>query len=210
MSTSKVRTLPRLSPSCAGLRFSPAEFDALTHFDERYRYELVRGVLVVSPPPAAAERGPNDELGYLLRSYKEHHPQGFHLDDTLPEHDLRPGDDRRRADRVIWAGLGRQPDPEVDIPTIAIEFVSKGKRDWLRDYEEKRREYLALGVSQYWIIDRFRRTMTVYFKPPHEPAERVVAENEIYRTDLLPGFELPLAQILAVADDWKRRKKKPK
>jgi hypothetical protein len=49
----------------------------------------------------------------------------------------------------------------------------------------------------------------VDFKPPHEPAERVVAENEIDRTDLLPGFELPLAQILAVADDWRRRKKTP-
>ena len=105
MSTSKARTLPRIGPSCAGLRMTPEEFDALTNCDERYRYELVRGILVVSPPPAAAERGPNDELGYLLRSYKEHHPQGFHLDDTLPEHDLRPGNDRRRADRVTWAGL---------------------------------------------------------------------------------------------------------
>jgi hypothetical protein len=51
--------------------------------------------------------------------------------------------------------------------------------------------------------------MTVDFKPPHEPAGRVFAGNEIYRTDLLPGFELPLAQILAVADDWKRGKKTP-
>jgi Uma2 family endonuclease len=126
------------------------------------------------------------------------------------EQEILPGGGRRRADRVIWARLGRVPDPIADIPTIVIEFVSKGKRDWLRDYEEKRREYLALGVREYWVIDRFRRTLTVYFKPPHEPAERVVAENEIDRTDLLPGFELPLAQILAVADDWKRRKKKPK
>ena len=81
-----------------------------------------------------------------------------------------------------------------------------GKRNWLRDYEEKRREYLALGVAEYWVIDRFRRTMTVYRNPPRVPAEQVVAENEVYRTDLLPGFELPLAQILAVADDWKTRK----
>ena len=208
MSTSKVRTLPRVSPSCAGVRMTPEEFDALANFDDRYRYELVRGVLVVTPPPGPAERGPNDLLGHLLLTYKENHPQGFHLDDTLPEHDSQPGNDRRRADRVIWAGLGRQPDAETDIPTIAIEYVLPGKRNWLRDYEEKRREYLALGVVDYWVIDRFRRTMTVYRNPPRAPAEQVVAENEVYRTDLLPGFELPLARLLTVADKWPRKRKK--
>jgi hypothetical protein len=44
MSTSRVRTRPKISPSCAGLRMTPEEFDALTNFDVRYRYELVRGV----------------------------------------------------------------------------------------------------------------------------------------------------------------------
>ena len=66
-------------------------------------------------------------------------------------------------------------------------------------------------MVEYWIIDRFRRTMTVYRNPPRAPAEQVVAENEVYRTDLLPGFELPLARLLAVADEWpKQKKKKPK
>ncbi len=208
MSTSRVRIRPRVSPSCAGLRMTPEEFDSITNFDDRYRYELVRGVLVVTPPPAAAERGPNDELGRLLLNYRDGHPLGFHLDDTLPEHEMRPGDDRRRADRVIWAGLGRQPDAETDVPTIDIEYVSIGKRDWLRDYEEKRREYLALGVAEYWVIDRFRRTMTVYRNPPRLPAEQVITEAGVYRTDLLPGFELPLARLFAVADRWPRKKRR--
>jgi hypothetical protein len=30
----------------------------------------------------------------------------------------------------------------------------------------------------------------------------VVREKDVYRTPLLPGFELPLAQLLALADDW--------
>jgi Uma2 family endonuclease len=143
----------------------------------------------------------------MLRNYSKNHPQGSALDKTLSEHEIRPGDARRRADRVIWAGLGRLPDPVEDVPTIVVEFVSRRKRDWLRDYEEKRREYLAMGISEYWVIDRFRRTMTVYRNPPRGPAEQVIAENEVYRTDLLPGFELPLAPLLAVAGDW--RKKKP-
>jgi Uma2 family endonuclease len=68
---------------------------------------------------------------------------------------------------------------------------------------EKRREYLAAGVAEYWIIDRFRRVLTVY--RARKP-QVVIQENEIYRSQLLPGFELPLAQILTVADQWQRKK----
>jgi hypothetical protein len=32
--------------------------------------------------------------------------------------------------------------------------------------------------------------------------ERTVAEHEVYETPLLPGFALPLARILAAADEW--------
>jgi Uma2 family endonuclease len=103
---------------------------------------------------------------------------------------------------VIWAGLGRIPDPKTDVPAIVVEFVSNRQRDRVRDYEEKRRQCLAIGVQEYWIIDRFQRIMTVCRGRPGEPAEQIIKENEIYRTTLLTGFELPLARLLKVADDW--------
>ena len=109
---------------------------------------------------------------------------------------------------MIWAGLGRAPDPETDVPTIVVEFVSKRQRDRQRDYEEKRREYLALGVTEYWVIDRFRRTMTVVRRTPVEPAEQVLAAGAHYRTPLLPGFELHLAGLLEVADRWTKKRKR--
>ena len=34
---------------------------------------------------------------------------------------------------MIWTGLGRTPDEETDIPSIVVEFVSKRRRDALRD-----------------------------------------------------------------------------
>ena len=90
---------------------------------------------------------PNGELEYLLRHYQRSHPRGKSLDLTLAERFVPTHDSRRRADRVIWAGLGRLPNPDQDIPTIVVEFVSKRKRDWKRDYQEKRLEYLAAGVD---------------------------------------------------------------
>ena len=101
------------------------------------------------------------------------------------------------ADRVIWTGLGRTPKYDADVPTIAIEFVSDSSRDRKRDYLEKREEYAEIGVREYWVIDRFQRTMTVFLATE---SEHIVHEHQTYTTDLLPGFELPLQQLLEIAD----------
>ncbi len=199
-----------LDRSCNGTLMSPEEFDAVRDWDERFRYELIHGVVIVTPPPGEGERGPNDWLGHWLMSYSERRPEGAALDATLPEHTIPVGENRRRADRAIWCGLGRLPDPELDIPTIVAEFVSKRKRDRVRDYEEKRWDYLTARVVEYWVIDRFQRTMTVYKGPAENPTEYVVKETENYQTPLLPGFTLPLGRLLEIADAWdasKRRRK---
>jgi Uma2 family endonuclease len=189
-----------LGPSLAGTLMTPEEFDAVEECDELYCYELINGVLVVTPPPSVMERGPNDLLGYLLRTYQGQRPNGAALNYTIPGHCIPSAGNRRRADRAVWAGLGRVPNLRSDLPTIAIEFVSEGKRDRNRDYVEKRNEYLDAGIAEYWIIDRFRRQMTVVRATDRSPEEIVVQEQESYSSPLLPGFELPPAQILAEAD----------
>ncbi|MBW3542206.1 MAG: Uma2 family endonuclease [Planctomycetes bacterium] len=193
---------PRIDATSAGLRMTCEEFDAIEDYDDLWRYELVGGVLVVLSIPLEAQADPNEQLGYLLNHHKQTHPNGHHLDKTLSERFIHLPRSRRIADRVIWCGLGRRPKPNKDVPQIAVEFVSAGKRNWIRDYEEKRDEYAAAGVVEYWLIDRFRRTMTVFRAGGEGPQEILVGENDVYQTDLLPGFELRLARILAVADEW--------
>ena len=197
---------PRLGPRSAGLSMSAAEFDAWPSWKavKGYRYELINGVLVVSPYPGNSELDPNELLGHLLWYHQEYHQNGSRLDLSLAEQTLTTGENRRRCDRAIWAGLGRLPDVEHDAPTIAVEFVSGRRRDFLRDYEEKRDEYLAVGVVEYWVIDRFRRTMTIFRRGPEGPTSQVVAESQTYETPLLPGFVLPLADLLVRADLWKK------
>jgi Uma2 family endonuclease len=202
MSIAQTTKTKRLTRAYNGTLMTSQEFDAVQEWDERYRFELINGVVIVSPHPAEGERGPNDTLGYWLLSYRDQNPEGFRLDATLPEQTIFGSENRRRADRAIWLGLGRLPNLQLDVPSIVAEFVSKRKRDRTRDYEEKRREYQAIGVSEYWVIDRFQRTMTVYKSMPGELAELIVKAEETYRTPLLPGFELPLAKLLKVADDW--------
>jgi Uma2 family endonuclease len=200
VATTSPTSTRQFGPDSAGTLMTPREFDR-ADFAEGWRYELIHGVLIVTPPPLEEERDPNGELCYWLRVYRDTHPQGSALDATIYEQTVRTRKNRRRADRVIWAGLGRPP-RRGESPTIVIEFVSEGKRDRERDYEEKRDEYLEIGVAEYWIIDRFKRIMTVYSPGGKRPRKRVVRAHQTYTTDRLPGFELPLGRLLAVADRW--------
>lgn len=200
----------RLGRASNGMLMTPEEFDAVTDYDDRFVYELIHGVLIVSPFPGESERDPNEELGFLLRTHQYQHPQGTALDKTLTEQYIALPDSRRRADRMIWVGLGRVPNPQKHVPSIVAEFVSRRKRDRVRDDDEKRRDYEAIGIAEYWIIDRFDKTMTVFKFAPGEKTTVVVKAEDSYQTPLLPGFVLPLAQLLKVADVWASEKSRPK
>jgi len=186
-----------LGPGSNGMLMTTEEFDAVADWDDFYRYELVNGVVIVNPPAGFGETNPNDELGFWLRSYRDSSPHGAQLDGTTFESTVRTRAGRRRADRAIWVGLGRDPVPARDVPAIVVEFVSNSSRDRKRDHVAKRGEYAEAGVREYWVIDRFQRTMTVYRA---DQLVRIVRESETYTTELLPGFELPLAKLLEVAD----------
>jgi len=203
MSTVDLPAVQRLSLGSAGVSMTLEEFDSVTDWDENFNYELIHGVLVVTPFAGPPESFPNDLLGHRLREFQERTAPASPLVSTVYEFYLTAGENRRRADRVVWTKVGSESaDPATTFPTIVIEFVSAGKAAWRRDHIEKRDEYLAAGAREYWVFDRFARTLTVYSMRDGAKVERVVKEDEAYSTELLPGFELRLAELLAAADQW--------
>jgi Uma2 family endonuclease len=211
MSTAELPSKVRLGPESAGVLMTPEEFDAVTDFVESFNYELIHGVVVVTPMSSRSERSPNELLGIWLYMYQQQHPAGQCLVDTLYEDYVQTRSNRRRADRVIWVARGgHRPEPSRDIPTVVVEFVSAGKAAFHRDLVEKRDEYLDAGVAEYWVVDRFRRLLTVFALEKGAAAERQVRENEVYRPALLPGFELPLKELLLAADKWEAANQPPR
>lgn len=106
-----------VGPDSNGIVMTPEEIDR-ADFDDGYCYELIRGVLIVSPIPSEAEADPNEELGHLVRTYRDSHPEGKALDITLFERFVHLDGIRRRVDRAIWAGFGRMPKPS-ETPSIS-------------------------------------------------------------------------------------------
>jgi len=200
MSSTATETDLVLGLDSAGILMTPEEFDAVTEYDENYRYALIHGVLVVNPIPSPEETGPNELLAHLLWDYQQRHAQGAILDESLTQQYVRTSPGRRLADQLIWTGLGRLPDPRKDVPSIAVEFVSSGKRNRERDYVEKKHEYGAAGLKEYWIFDRFLRTLTVVTYSATGTTESTIVEGSTYESPILPGFVVPLARILAAAD----------
>ncbi|MCU0880837.1 MAG: Uma2 family endonuclease [Pirellulaceae bacterium] len=191
--------LNRLHPGLNGILISVEEFDTIKDWEPGYRYEVIHGVLVVSPPPEDAGQKPNERLGQWLWDYQQRHPSGKVLDDFMMERPVRTAAGVRVVDHALWIGYGRPIKSRRDLPTILVEFVSAGKRAALRDYDEKRDEYLKLGAREYWVIDRFRRAMTVYSPPSNA---QFIPETEVFTTPLLPGFELSLSELFKLADSY--------
>lgn len=84
-------------------------------------------------------------------------------------------------------------------PTIVIEVVSPG-REAARDYKTKRREYLAAGILEYWIVDPNKRVMLALTRHGDTWREHRPKANAAWTTPLLPKFALQIKPIFGCLD----------
>jgi Uma2 family endonuclease len=78
------------------------------------------------------------------------------------------------------------------IPDLVAEILSKG--DTIVEISDKIDDWLGAGVRRLWIVDPFRRTVTIY-QPERDPA--LLGEHGIPEGDpVVPGFRRPVAEIV--------------
>ena len=77
------------------------------------------------------------------------------------------------------------------VPTLVVEILSPS--DTIEDINEKIDAYLAARVSINWIIDPYRRTITVH-QPECEP-ELFNIRDVLSAEPHLPGFRVPVARL---------------
>ncbi|MBI3268865.1 MAG: Uma2 family endonuclease [Planctomycetes bacterium] len=196
MSTVKVR----IGPRDHGRAMSLEEF-AEAEAAPGNLYELAEGVIVVVDIPGLPHGKVLYALELQLAAWELAHPGLVHYRASGDRCSLFPPgfQSERHPDLALY--LTPAPDPvnpwENWIPDLVVEVVSKGSEK--RDYEDKRREYLAAGVREYWILDPQQRQRRVLILQRAGDVFRERRPVKSYASPLLPGFSLDLPRLFAQA-----------
>ena len=165
---------------------------------EGFRYELVNGVVEMTPIPAPLHDHPLHPLHGALYSYGQERPRAFaHIS-------------QRAGVAIPRKSTVREPDlalyrewPEANgswelwkriKPFWVAEIVSKTRRQ--RDYRDKRADYWRAGIEEYWIVDVIQRRVTVLHRSDDDWIEHVFEEGEQARSFVLRGFSIPVSRLV--------------
>lgn len=197
------RVRVRIGPHDHGRRMSFARFqraDVVSGF----LYELAAGVIEVVDVPGRVHAIVVHEIEKQLNAYDlanpgviEHLAGGGFAKTEMPQLQSE-----RHPDYSIY--LTPMPDDEYPwdkwVPSIAIEVVSPGRAAAARDYKTKRREYLAAGILEYWIVDPQKRALLALTRHGDAWREHRLGAAGEWKTPLLPGFIMRLKPIFASVD----------
>ncbi len=185
-------------PQHDGLRMTAQEYLHLP--DDGFGYELIRGLLGVSPSQFFPQGNSAAQFARFLLNFLDEHPIGqvtqevdIHFDDANV---LRPdvcyvGNDQRQIIKGHIYG----------VPHLVCEVLSDGTKR--RDLGSKSEIYLQFGVREYWIVDPMERFVE---KRSHVPAkDDAPARWEIVRGDeiesaVLPGLVIVGAKLFPAQD----------
>ena len=186
---SAARLFP-LDAGLTGLRLSADEYLALGETPERY--ELIDGVVVMSPSPTPRHQ---KTVLALLRQMDPHTERvGGEL---IQEVDVRlaPGL-VYRPDLVYYAPgrLAELPRRLETAPDLVVEVLSPGSK--ALDLITKRGDYERFGVGEYWVVNPDNGEVRCWSRATDRTT---LVENQIAGDRLpsatIPGFVLNLAPL---------------
>ena len=171
--------------------------DYLLFTDDGKRHEIIDGDHYVTPAPKTKHQKVSFNLTVALGSFIKKRSLGLVLaapsDVILSEENVLQPDllfvSTARANIVTEDNIRGAPD-------LVLEIISETTRK--KDEVTKRKLYERFGVQEYWVVDPELETVRI-FKRAHQGYGRVVElskeANDILTTNLLPGFDLALAEI---------------
>ncbi len=161
------------------------------------RYELTNGELIVTPSASFFHNNIRDRLYIPLKLFVKTQ----NLGDVTSETDMKlVGEVVRRPDIAFiqaarLKGIDLDQSPLPISPDLAIEIVSKNDRG--DDLLLKVFQYLEAGAQAVWLVYPNTRVAYRYLPGKREPEVRAAeAGDKFEEPELLPGFSLPLAEVL--------------
>jgi len=167
--------------------------------DDGKRHEIIDGEHYVTAAPFIRHQRIARRLASRLDGFLREHPLGEYFfapaDVILSPHDIVQPDllfiSNERASILTEKNVQGAPD-------LVIEILSERNRRL--DEVIKRQAYERFGAREYWIFDPRRKTAQVWERIAEGLRRRALlfaAAGDILTTSLLPGLEIPLAEIFA-------------
>lgn len=166
---------------------------------EGFRYELVDGVIEVSPVPDVPHDVVVERVHSKFAAYKGIHPEIVAHVTQKAAVTLVNKRTTREPDFAVYGPLDmgdwRGKSWQKMAPLLVMEVVSIGQEG--RDYEDKRIDYWEARVSEYWIADPKRHTLTVLTRGTTDWIERLYEAGEIFKPAQFPGLEIKVSELFA-------------
>jgi Uma2 family endonuclease len=182
-------------PRYAGLRMTAADYLALE--PDGFRYELIDGLVVMSPSPTPEHQDVRGEIEYQLRAHERLRRTGW----VLSELDVRLSDKLVYRPDLVYVRaerLSRRPRRIDSAPALVVEVLSPGTSSL--DQTTKMADYARAGVTEYWIVDTARAQIRFLRLDGGTYAE-VAPEGDRFRSVAVPGFVLDVAAVRAACSD---------
>jgi hypothetical protein len=135
-----------------------------------------------------------DHHGILMPGTGYNSSVGVQREDARTPSGAMAGSD---PDFMITDHLDRFGERFGDVPDLVVEVVSDEPASRIRDYEDKRREYAAAGIAEYWIIDAPANRVLVLTLDAGDygtAADRQL--NEAVTSRLFPDFVVTVSDLL--------------
>lgn len=177
-------TITKESPKYSGWKVTREEYLSLP--DDGFKYDMIDGVLELSPSGFFDHGNLVSRFSYFLQSYLESNRCGKitnEVDIFLPD-----GGDVLRPDIsfILSQNLSIVKGHIHGVPDLVCEVLSDSTRN--RDLGIKADRYLLNGVKEYWIIDPAAKTLFVWINRNKNKWEK--KSGEVCESELLKGFVL--------------------
>lgn len=193
---------PEIGPDDSGRLMTLEEFGRAREIDG-YTYELIDGVLIVSPAPKPNHATWVREVQQQLEVYSERHPNQINFVVTQSEVVIpgRPGATRPQPDVAAFRDFPSPPPGDWgDVcPIIVVEVISQ-RRDKKDTVRNRHLYWMAGGIMEYWIVDpredSERPALITCVRPQGsaEWAESVTPFGKTFKSPTLRGLSVNLGR----------------
>ncbi|MDH4199714.1 MAG: Uma2 family endonuclease [Spirochaetia bacterium] len=200
MTTALIHNIPMYE----GLKVTREEYLDLE--EDGFKYDMINGVLVMSPSPFFDHNDVLTEIASLFRNFL----RKMHIGKCVVETDvyLPDGGDVLRPDIsvILKENYGIIKGHIHGVPDIVVEILSNATIK--RDLGVKADRYLSNGVKEYWIVDPDEKTIELWINTtPDSPGSTGSQgtttnlwnkkEGGILKSSILKGFVLKRDDVFA-------------